>query len=487
MTRQLAGARFVTTADYLGSAVRAYVFERHGKVMMALWTTSQKTYDVTLPVGGEKSVTSTGLFGRVVPLDVRDGLVRVKVDRNPQFVGPLAGSQVGRDPVATVDGTIEALPGQSAQAQLVLVNRQAAPARLRIEWLPASQWRLELAEQEWSLAANERRTVALTATASSGQPVGQYQVHARVFRDDKYFASMVAPARVLPQATISSVQPGIHAGRPALVGTLRRLDSKLDKAVVRLDGGAASSATVAFGTNDTAAFSIPVGNPEPTRLGDYRLAVLGSGDRVQAEESIRASFVAAGHAGETPVIDGDLGDWPGLADQNALALQWKWDERNLYLAVRVRDATHVQNQSATQTWKEDSIQVALAPGQPGQLERPFEPGMLEHDMTLLDVALGRQGPAIYRHMTLNKQLAPDGVVSPGQISRAIRHGAGITTYELKIPAAQVGLKPLAAGQVLRASVLLNSSNGQGRETTEWFSGIRGAKDPALFGHLILVK
>ncbi|HKU95441.1 MAG TPA: hypothetical protein VJR58_09200 [Vineibacter sp.] len=484
MTRQLAGATYKGTADYFGPSVRAYVFERDGKAMMALWTTSPKTYDVTVSAGDEKSVTSTGLFGRTVPLEVRDGLVRVRVDRNPQFIGPLPGSHLRAEPIARLDKTIDVLPGASTQAALMLVNPGPSPARLRIEWQAANGWRLALPEQEWVLKAHERKSVTLTATASPDLPVGRYQIYAKVARDGAYVTSMAVQATVLPQVTITRIEPRVVGDRPMVAGTLRRIDPKLDTAIVRLDGSRNAS-TVAFQGRDEAAFAVPVDNPAPDRLSDVKVSVLGADNKVQAEESARLSFVAAAYAKTKPAIDGDLGDWPGLGSSGPLALQWRWDEQNLYLAVRVADATHIQKQSVTEMWKDDSVQIGLAPGRPDQLVRAFLPGLQETDMMELDVALRPQGPDVYRHATLNKHLAPVGGVDRNQIRRAVRHGAGVTTYELQIPVEQIGLKPLQAGQMLRVSLLVNANDGQGRRTTEWFSGIKEAKDPSLFGHLIL--
>ncbi len=485
MTRQLAGATYKRTADYFGPSVRAYVFERDGKAMMALWTTSQKTYDVTVSVGDETAVTSTGLFGRTTPLAAQGGLVRVTVDRNPQFIGPLPDFHLRAEPVARLDKTIDVLPGASSGATLMLVNPGPASARFRIEWLPSDGWQFTMSEQEWTLKAHERKSVSLTATASHRLPIGQYQVYARVSRDGQPVTTVAVQATVLPQVRITKVEPRMIDGRPVVAGTLRRIDPKLDQATVRL-GGSRAVGTVVFGGSDEAAFAVPVDNPAPDRLSDLKVAVLGSDDKVQMEEGVRLSFIAAGHVKEKPAIDGDLGDWPGIAGGGALALQWRWDEQNLYLAVRVRDATHMQGQSPAEMWKDDSVQIGLAPGQPDQLVRGFLPGLQETDMMELDVGLRPQGASVYRHATLNKHLAPMGGVDPKLIRRAVRHEAGITTYELQIPVEQAGFKPLRAGQVLRVSLLVNGNDGQGRRTTEWFGGIKEAKDPNLFGHLILV-
>ncbi len=484
MTRQLAGATYKATLDWFGPSVRAYVFERNGKAMLALWTTSQKTYDVSLAIGDDTGVSSTGLFGRTVPLAVRDGQVRVTVDRNPQFISPLPAFYLHGEPIARVDTPIEVLPGQSAAATLTLVNPEPRPARFRLEWLPSDGWHVAAPEQAWTLNGHERRRIPLTVTASADLAAGTYQLYARVMRDDVYVASMAAKASVLPQVRFDDIAPRIVDGRPALAGTLRRLDPQLATATVRLEAGKTTT-TVTFDAGDQMPFVLPVDSPPPGRLGDFALVAHASDPRRSVKETVRASFVHARHAAEKPAIDGALDDWPDMVDAGGFDVAWRWDAQNLYLAVRVKDATHIQREAATEMWKDDSLQIGLAPGHPDQLVRAFLPGLQETDMVELDVALNHDAATLYRHLTVNKHIAPAGSVEPGQLRRAVRHAEGVTTYELQIPVAQAGLKPLQAGQVLRVSLLLNDNDGSRRQTTEWFGGIKEAKDPNLFGHLIL--
>src|SRR5690606_23341835 len=121
--------------DYLGPSIYAYVFERDDEAMAALWTTSQKTYDVTLAVGDQAGVTQTGLFGRVEPLEVRDGLVNVTVDRNPRFIAPLPAHYLTTEPIARLDEAVGVLPGGSGTGTLTLANPTQDPAEVRIERL----------------------------------------------------------------------------------------------------------------------------------------------------------------------------------------------------------------------------------------------------------------------------------------------------------------------------------------------------------------
>ncbi|MEX0776736.1 MAG: sugar-binding protein [Phycisphaeraceae bacterium] len=483
MTRQLAGATYKTQLDYLGPSVNAFVFERPaggGKAMIALWTTSQKTYDVTLAVGQETIVTQTGLFGRVEALAVRDGLVRVTVDRNPKFIADLPAFYLESAPIARLDKPIETLPGASVQASLTLVNPTKAPGELRIEWLPADGWRFDSPRSQWTLAAGERKSVPLTATAPAELAIGRYQVYAKVFLNGKYVTALSAQASVLPQVTVTGIEPSFDAGRAVIVGSLRRVDPALYQAIVQLVGDRSEPVTFMFNGKDEVAFAMPVGQPAGDRLEDFTLIVRGSQGREQLRESLRMSFVPAVRVKDARAfVDGALQDVP--------AARWGWDEKHLYLTVQVQKATHVQNQTVTEMWKDDSVQIGIAADRPEQLVREFLPGLQEAEMVEFDVALRSDGPALYRHRTVNKHLAPVGEVSQEQVRYSVHHAAGVTTYQARFPVEQLGLKPLARGQVLRAAVLINTNEGQGRQTTEWFGGIKESKNPDLFGHLILAE
>lgn len=486
ITRQLAGATFRRRIDYLGPSVNAYLFERGGKAMLAVWTIDGKPRRITLPAGEGSEVSVTGLFGRSEPLADENGLVRVTTDRNPQFIAPLPAFLLDPASAATLDKPIEALPGEAAQSTLTLTNPGPRRARMRIEWLPSRDWTFDLPKTGWSLDPRQQAKVTVTARPREDLPVGDYQAYAKVFLDDVFAATLPSRVTVLPQVTVLAVEPGIAEGRPVLSGTLRRQDRRLATAAIRLAGDVSHETRVEFGAGDDARFTIPVDGLPTHRLTRIALTVSGTGGQPQLQENLRVSLIPAVRMPRAPAIDGDLGDWPAEGVRHGpMTIRWGWNERNLFLAVRVADEAHVQRQAVTEMWKEDSLQIAIAPGKADHLVRAYRPGLQETSMVELDVALTRAGPALYRHLTMNKHLAPAGEVGEGQIRRAVRHKDGHTTYELEIPVVQAGLKPLQPGQALRASLLLNASDGMRRRSIEWFGGILRAKDPTVFGHLIL--
>jgi hypothetical protein len=181
-------------------------------------------------VGDEREVTETGLFGRVKPLDAKDGLVRVTVDRNPKFIYPLPASLFGDAESAWLDGPIEALPGESTRVQLTLSNPTSEPARIRIGWLSTDGWRLSLPQDEWALKPQQRMAIPMTATAPRNLAIGDYQLHANVIRNDNHVSPLALRASVLPQVTLAEVGPRFEKGRPVLAGTLHRLDPRLETA-----------------------------------------------------------------------------------------------------------------------------------------------------------------------------------------------------------------------------------------------------------------
>jgi hypothetical protein len=96
MTRQLAGARFSMSLAGFDKSVKAYVFDRGGEIVAALWTVDGTSKEVTLPVAPRSSPTITGLFGRRDTPPVRDGRIRLEADGDPVFVTALDAAQLPR-------------------------------------------------------------------------------------------------------------------------------------------------------------------------------------------------------------------------------------------------------------------------------------------------------------------------------------------------------------------------------------------------------
>lgn len=495
MTRQLAGATFRTKLDYLGPAVNAYVLERRGEAVLALWTTSAKSYKVQVPVDRQE-VTQTGIFGREQPLRAQDGLVSLTVDRSPVFLSPMPAHMLDAQPMAHLPEMIETFPGGQASADLVVRNPHARPTTLTIEWLARDGWDLSSERQQWDLQPHESITTRIRVQAPTDTRLGAHQLYGKASLAGTYVAPVAVPVTVHPPVRIVDVRPALADG-PTLKVSLQPVDQDADTLQVGLaDQGQTRQVKLdQHRSGELLTVELPVAAPPAGHLQTYEVFAAANG--IRTSESKALSFVPAYHFTTAPTIDGAVDDWPGLTafepqgTSESMAIRWGWDADHLFLAVRVNDAYHHQEQQPYATWQNDSLQIGVVTASEDDLVRPPNTGLQEADYVELDASLKGNQPLVYRHRTVNKHLAQPGAVPADAVARTIQRSGDTTTYEFAIPVAQLGAKPFEAGQVLRVALLVNDADeeggGIGRQTREWFVGIKTSKDPSTFGHLILER
>jgi len=208
---------------------------------------------------------------------------------------------------------------------------------------------------------------------------------------------------------------------------------------------------------------------------------------------VEAKAVRARRVDQPLTIDGDLGDWnldsgirltaanyvrlaassSGDADLSA-RVSFAWDQANLYLAASVIDDVHVGNQSATDMWQVDSIQIAIDPA------RDRNAGAYAGDDSEFGLALLSSGPAATAWVT------PAGAAGFSAQVQAWQPSSSEWIVEAAIPLAALGLLAPATGRTIGLSALVNDDDGGGREGwVEWTPGIGLGKDPSAFGDLVL--
>lgn len=182
----------------------------------------------------------------------------------------------------------------------------------------------------------------------------------------------------------------------------------------------------------------------------------------------------------TPKPD-DKPNRPAPDDTLAAHGMFAWDQANLYVAFIVTDATHHQNNSGPDTWRNDSIQIAFDPkndGAPGQATTlaDYEYGYLKEDYGPDDyeicLALTPNGPELaYTRPALDR-------VEPHIVGAelAVKHEHGHTVYEGRIPWQEIGSPQGTFGM----DVLVNDSDDQGRLTLGWADSIANGKYPSRF-------
>ncbi len=65
-------------------------------------------------------------------------------------------------------------------------------------------------------------------------------------------------------------------------------------------------------------------------------------------------------AGDDALVIRDPKTSPSKKDDLEFQVSFQYDERSLYVAVKVRDQAHVQNHLFDDSWREDSVQIGLA-------------------------------------------------------------------------------------------------------------------------------
>lgn len=186
-----------------------------------------------------------------------------------------------------------------------------------------------------------------------------------------------------------------------------------------------------------------------------------------------------------PMIDGSLSDWFSpevcFGPEGCVRARFAWNEKALYVGVEVEDPQHVQTKPGSEIFAEDSIQVgfdALANALPGE---PYGPDDYEYGF-----ALTKKGPIAWRYECPGWK--PAGRVNNVKVAIRRDDFAGVTTYEVAIPWAELDPVEPVAGKVFCASVLVNDvGTDHQRRTMEWGGGIAGKKQPELFKAIMLMR
>jgi len=206
-----------------------------------------------------------------------------------------------------------------------------------------------------------------------------------------------------------------------------------------------------------------------------------------------------------PAIDGDLSDWRdreplpliGKNQLTALAAEYawtpgnlsavgyvRWDDENLYVAVRVRDDAH-HPATGEETSTGDSLTLAFDPTGRGQ--------DCQAKAFVYYVSSLAPGGGSGKH-TLYRPADRAGGRTAGHLARdssvhelAVARGEGLTTYELRIPFAELGISGPQVGAKLGLSVQVNDGDGQGLAATMgWGEGLQPAWAPGNLGIVTLL-
>jgi hypothetical protein len=180
-----------------------------------------------------------------------------------------------------------------------------------------------------------------------------------------------------------------------------------------------------------------------------------------------ASFVTIASPADFVSAGGAPGDASDLSARIAVA----WEPGAVWLGVEVQDDAHVNDHAAADLWMADGLQVAFDVATNGGA------GYDDTDDFELGWASTTGGSVSFVWH------APPGSSAKGGDFVVARSGTK-TTYEVRIPAGELGLADVHDGLRVGFSLVVDDDDGGGREGfIEWSTGIGLAKSPADFGRV----
>ena len=158
--------------------------------------------------------------------------------------------------------------------------------------------------------------------------------------------------------------------------------------------------------------------------------------------------------------------WKGKSDLSA-TVQFLWDDRYLYLGVKVLDDVFANNKLGADIWAGDGLQFIIDPAR----ESAEKPGKYD-----ISAALTKNGPTAYCYLSADSR-APEGLAKDIIVScKRTNPDRGDMTYVVAIPWSRVAPFKPAIGANLGLCVVLNEDDGPGRASfMGWFGDVQSKR------------
>jgi len=259
--------------------------------------------------------------------------------------------------------------------------------------------------------------------------------------------------------------------------------------------------TLTVTAGQTAELNIPLAGVDPLNVYKVRTMVSDQTGRSVAKDRYVGGFMAVPKAGGGIKPDGMLDEpdwqrapvakfdqqrqvfdidkkgepWKGPADLSA-TLQYLWDDKYLYVGVKVTDDKAGALVEDGQIWQQDGLQFLIDPSRAG------DESLGKYDYA---VAVGKKGPQAWCYLSADSA-ASTGEVKDFTIGNKRGEGGSIT-YEIAIPWSRLAPFKPGTGNNLGFTIILNEDDGNGRHSFMTWFGNAHTKDVTTVGDLILTK
>jgi hypothetical protein len=251
---------------------------------------------------------------------------------------------------------------------------------------------------------------------------------------------------------------------------------------------------------ETARVDLPLAAVDPLKLYHVRATVTDASGRSLSAERLMGGFVAVPRAKASPKVDGVLDEamwrtvpmaninkaeqvhnvdsaakpWKGVVDLSA-TLQYAWDEKYLYAAIKVTDDIAGALKQDDNLWAQDGLQFLVDPAR----QSAEKAGKYDYV-----VSLGAKGPQAWSALSASA-LAPTGEAKDILVAAKRQGNTGTITFEIAFPWQRLAPFQPKPGADLGLSIGLNEDDGNGRHSfMGWFGNIH-TKDIEIVGDLVL--
>lgn len=303
------------------------------------------------------------------------------------------------------------------------------------------------------------------------------------------------------------VAQGYRNGAGSALVFLRNLENREQKGTLEMpDGNKISFTLPPLGTSTVTA-------KVSANLQGTRNAAVVTADGIRLEVPLDLDFLPVPRLAEKPVFNGS-GDWfaslkggslvtpdnvfPKSAmipemnlfklDGSDISAQYylAYDSENLYLAVKVRDARHLQRSTGANIWKEDALQFVISTRDmaPKRIRPRTESSAFGKQEFNFGLALTEKGKEMFRWSGGKNPAGP--VAFPSSVTRSEKDKT--TLYEVAVPWAELGIQPKPGDGVRFSFVVMDNNREDDRLAKYWIAlteGVAGGNDSSLFKTLIL--
>lgn len=433
LTRMLEGTQSLGSIDYLGPHVLGYAFNRAGKKMIALWSTDGKTRDLTLPAKATAKVYDC--FGNPQTIQPHSHSITVNVSDLPIYITDIGNATIPENNIAAYPGDqLQLNTISSSQTYILSQGQQSFPVINKT--IPPF-----ISTGQWLLAKQNNQTGKLS-DLSKLQIQTPYQTKLIPHLNGKTTGY---------QLQIKNISRSSRSIRIQCQGALKNIHVPVNQTVnilLQPSDMSLNRGQYEVAIQDIAGQNIHVSIPAKPILNTFKRSVKVDGN-VRDWQLEMFQRVAGKDA-----LAYDKAPLSGLADLSfdyALA----YDDKALYAIFKVKDQTHLPPINVNESWRGDSIQIAMGSGltHDGRWQsiRRFS-FVLSKDTKKTDVRLVVGPPPLPPIMgqSLNPQIPC--VIKRDEVQ-------GITVYELAIPWAELSLaNPIGRLEHIGFGAIINDAD-----------------------------